>query len=141
MFKVGGVFIPVTDLKKSTEWYEKNLGVKKIDSWGEGAGFYFPIGSAQMALVEVASPQPTEFVIKGNQKNCYFNFIVEDIEATHRQLQDNDVVVSEIDDFNGMKFFDFFDPDGNPFSVVNEVEGSPYHSDEVKKMQEADVKV
>jgi len=35
-----------------------------------------------------------------------------------------------------MKFFDFFDLDGNPFSVVNEVAGSPFHSDNVREMQE-----
>ncbi|MEM5590734.1 hypothetical protein AAHH67_01435 [Niallia circulans] len=37
-----------------------------------------------------------------------------------------------------MKFFDFFDLDGNPFSVVNEVSNSPFHSDNVRKMQERD---
>lgn len=87
------------------------------------------------------SPQPTEFTISGSQKNSYYNFVVEDIEAAHQHFKDNGVVTSEIDDFGGMKFFDFFDPDGNPFSVVNEVEGSPYHSDNIKKMQENDLKV
>lgn len=28
----------------------KFLGVKSIDSWGDGAGFYLPIGSTQLAL-------------------------------------------------------------------------------------------
>lgn len=138
MFKVGSIFIPVTDIEKSTDWYVKFLGVKIIDSWGEGAGFYLPTGTAQLALVKVESPQPTEFIIQGDRKNSYFNFVVDDIETAHQQFKQNGIVTTEIDDFGEMKFFDFFDLDGNPFSVVNEVDGSPYHSDNVRKMQERD---
>ncbi|GIN72429.1 hypothetical protein J14TS2_29040 [Bacillus sp. J14TS2] len=140
MFKIGGIFIPVTNIEKSTEWYEKFLGVKKIDSWEDGAGFYLPSGSTQLALVKVEAPQPTEFIIKGNQKNAYYNFIVDDIETAHQHFKYNDVVTTEIDAFGDMKFFDFFDLDGNPFSVVNEVKGSPFHSDHVKEMQKNDLK-
>ena len=135
MFKIGSIFIPVTDVQKSTSWYENNLGVKKIDSWEEGAGFYFPSGSTQLALVKVATPQPTEFVIQGKKKNVYYNFVVQDIEAVHKSLQENGVVVTDIEYFGGMKGFDFFDPDGNPFSVVDEDESSPFHSDHVKERQ------
>lgn len=138
MFKVGSIFIPVTDIKKSTDWYVKFLGVKIIDSWEDGAGFYLPAGTTQLALVKVESPQPTEFIIKGDQKNSYFNFVVDNIEAAHQQFRNNGIVTTEIDDFGGMKFFDFFDLDGNPFSVVNEVSNSPFHSENVREMQERD---
>ncbi|MEK5184962.1 VOC family protein [Solibacillus sp. FSL W7-1324] len=138
MFKVGSIFIPVTDIERSTDWYVKFLGVKLIDSWREGAGFYLPNGTAQLALIKVESPQPTEFIIQEDRKNTYFNFIVDDIETAHQKLEQNGIVTTEIDDIGGMKFFDFFDLDGNPFSVVKEVDGSPYHSDNVRKMQERD---
>ncbi|MCH1626031.1 VOC family protein [Ferdinandcohnia quinoae] len=138
MFKIGGIFIPVTDVEKSAEWYQKNLGVKKIDSWEDGAGFYLPTGSTQLALVKVESHQPTEFNVNSNQKNSYYNFVVDHIEAAHQHFKNNGIVTTEIDNFGGMKFFDFFDLDGNPFSVVNEVDGSPFHSDNVRKMQESD---
>ncbi|KPB04167.1 VOC family protein [Bacillus sp. CHD6a] len=140
MFRVGSIFIPVTNMEESTKWYEKFLDAKIIDSWGDGVGFYLPTGPTQLALVKVESPQPTEFRTKGDQKNGYFNFVVDDIERTHQHFKNNGIVTSEIDDFGGMKFFDFFDLDGNPFSVVNEVVGSPYHSDHVRKMQEQDFK-
>ncbi|MEH7382041.1 VOC family protein [Bacillus sp. JJ1533] len=139
MFKIGSIFIPVTNIEKSTEWYVKFLGVKKIESWEDGAGFYFPIGSTQLALVKVDTPQPTEFIIKGNRKNAYYNFVVEDIETAHQHFKNNGIVTTDIDDFDGMRFFDFFDLDGNPFSVVNEVEGSPFHSEHVRKLQERDI--
>ncbi len=140
MFKVGSIFIPVTDIEKSTEWYVKFLGVKIIVSWGDGTGFYLPNGSTQLALIKVESPQPTEFITKGNQKNSYFNFVVDDIETAHQHFINNGIATNEINDFDGMKFFDFFDLAGNPFSVVSEVDESPYHSDNVRKMQERDKK-
>lgn len=43
MFKIGSIFVPVTDIEKATAWYEKHLGVKKIERWEDGAGFYLPI--------------------------------------------------------------------------------------------------
>ena len=137
MFTVGSIFIPVTDVQQSTSWYENNLGVKKIDSWEEGAGFYFPGGSTQLALIKVDAKQPTEFVIQGRKKNVYFNFVVQDIEAAHKHLAENGVVTTAIEDFGDMKGFDFFDPDGNPFSVVNEDESSPFHSNRIKELQAA----
>ena len=137
MFTVGSIFIPVTDVQQSTSWYENNLGVKKIDSWEEGAGFYFPSGSTQLALIKVDAKQPTEFVIQGQKKNTYYNFIVQDIEAAHKHLAENGVVTTAIEDFGDMKGFDFFDPDGNPFSVVNEDESSPFHSNRIKELQAA----
>lgn len=137
MFKIGSIFIPVADIKKSTAWYEKNLGVKKIDSWEGGAGFYLPTGLTQLALVEVETSQPTEFLIKDNQKNSYYNFVVDDIETAFQHFKGNGVATSGIEDFGGLKCFDIFDLDGNAFSVVNEVVGSPFHSDHVEKMQES----
>lgn len=140
MFKVGSIFIPVTDLKKSAIWYEENLDAKKIDHWEGGAGFYLPSGSTQLGLVEVAAPQPSEFVIKGKKKNVYFNFIVENIETVHRDLQSRGVATTGIEDFGGMKWFDFYDPDGNTFSIVDEAEDSPFHSDNIKRLQDNDTK-
>ena len=65
--------------------------------------------------------------------------MVDDIETALQHFKTNGVVTTEIEDFGGMKTFDFFDLDGNPFSVVNEVEGSPFHSDNVRKLQERDL--
>ncbi|MGN7477703.1 VOC family protein [Solibacillus silvestris] len=140
MFKIGSIFIPVTNIEESTKWYEKFLGVKVIERWEDGVGFYLPTGSTQLALVKVETTQPTEFTAKGNEKNSYYNFIVDDIETAHQHFKNNNIAITELDDFGGMKCFDFFDLDGNPFSVVNEVDGSPYHSDNIRKMQESDIK-
>ena len=136
MFQVGSVFVPVTDLEKAREWYKKHLGVKEIDSWEGGAGFFFPQGSVQFGLIEVSESQPTEFVIEKEDRNVYFNFVVEDIEAAHEKLNEVGVRVTEIESFGGMRCFDFFDPDENTFSVVDEDPLSPFHKENVKKQQD-----
>ncbi|WP_137744451.1 VOC family protein [Robertmurraya siralis] len=133
MFRIGSIFIPVTNLDRSIDWFEKNLAVKKMARWEDGVGFYFPTGSTQLALVEVESPQPSEFAIKGKEKNGYFNFVVDNIDEAYQLLTDNGVTTAKIKDFGGMKSFDFFDLDGNPFSVVNEERDSPFYSGQVKK--------
>ncbi|OZU87470.1 glyoxalase [Virgibacillus indicus] len=136
MIKVGSIFIPVTNIEQATEWYEKHLGVKKIEGWGEGAGFYFPDSDTQLGLIEVEETQPSEFVVKGDRKNSYFNFLVKDIDTIYHELNSSGVKTTEIEDFNGMKHFDFFDLDMNAFSVVDEPVDSPFHRDNVKMMQQ-----
>ncbi|MBX0356964.1 VOC family protein [Halobacillus sp. Nhm2S1] len=136
MFQVGSVFVPVTNLEKSKKWYEEHLGVKEIDSWGGGAGFFFPQGSVQFGLIEVSRSQSTEFEINKGEKNSFFNFVVDDIHAAFRQLKDAGVETTEIQDFGGMKHFDFFDPDQNVFSVVDEDLNSPFHKENVRTQQE-----
>ncbi|MBM7702149.1 VOC family protein [Metabacillus iocasae] len=140
MFKVGSIFIPVTSLEESTKWYEEHLGVKKIAEWGEGmergVGFCFPKSDVQLGLVEVQHSQSTEFTIQANKKNVYFNFIVENIEESYKQLQKKGIQVTELKDSGCMKSFEFFDLDGNAFSVVSEEESSPFHEVQVRKLQQ-----
>ena len=135
MFKIGSVFIPVTDLVKASKWYEEKLGVKQIEAWEEGAGFYFPSGSTQLALIQVDEPQPTEFIQKEEKRNVYFNFLADDIDQAYQSLKNNGVKVTEINNFGGMKYFDFFDLDGNLFSVVDEPLDSPFHTANVVQLQ------
>ncbi|MBM7554216.1 VOC family protein [Thalassobacillus pellis] len=138
MFKVGSIFIPVSNLDESIKWYEHYLGAIFVDRWdfGErGAGFVFKKGDAQLGLVEVDRPQPTEFEVKKGKKNSYYNFLVTDIHKAHHSLYTKGVVVSEISDYSGMGCFEFLDPDGNPFSVVNEVEGSSFHEENLEKLR------
>jgi glyoxylase I family protein len=141
LFKVGSIFIPVTDLGESMTWYEENLKVKKIEEWGEegtekGVGYDLPNSPTQLALVEVEKAQPTEFTIKENKRNVYFNFIVDDIEEVYQHFKDNGVTTTEIEEFGCMKCFEFYDLDGKTFSVVFEETSSPFHPDRVKRIQQ-----
>ena len=137
MLKVGSIFIPVTDLERSKRWYELNLGVTKVDEWQEngldyGVGYVLKGDPTGLALIKVEKPQPTEFTTKGKSKNVYYNFVVDHIDPVYRLLKQNGVETTEIHDYGVMKGFDFFDPDGNSFSIVSEEMGSPYHKDNLK---------
>ncbi|MDM5227373.1 VOC family protein [Cytobacillus sp. NJ13] len=134
MFKVGSIFIPVTDLERSKKWYEVNLGLTKVDEWQEngadhGVGYVFENDTTGFALIKVEKPQPTEFTVKGKNKNVYYNFEVDDIQQAYDLLKQNGVETTEIHDYGIMKGFDFFDLDGNTFSAVSEEMNSPYHKD------------
>ena len=135
--RAGSLFIPVRNLENSAQWYEKHLGVKHIDSWGEGMGFYFPKGPTQLALIQVQETPSTEFQISTRKTNTYFNFLVEDCYQLHEQFKNQEIRVTEIEDFAGMKCFDASDPDGNVLSFVDEPEDSPYHSTVILTQQEA----
>lgn len=132
MYKVGGIFIPVTNLEQSKKWYEKNLGLKKVHEWQEegqdyGVGYIFKDSIVGLTLIKVEKPQATEFSTIGKKKNVFYNFLVEDIMPAYEQLNKNGVETTEIHDYGLMKGFDFVDPDGNSFSVVSEEKHSPYH--------------
>ncbi|WP_371925971.1 hypothetical protein [Halobacillus sp. A5] len=43
---------------------------------------------------------------------------------------------TDIEDFGSMTKFDFFDPDGNTLSVVYKKPSSPFHRNQIKKLQE-----
>ena len=133
--RAGSLFIPVRDLENSATWYEQHLGVKRIDGWEEGMGFYFPYGPTQLALIQTDAPPLTEFQVKEGRKNVYYNFLVSDIERLHSTFKQQGVTVGEIDNFGGMLCFDAMDPDGNVLSFVDEPETSPYHSARIKARQ------
>jgi hypothetical protein len=47
-----------------------------------------------------------------------FNFYIEEVDGFHTFLVENGYNVGEIHSADGMRFFDFYDPDGNTLGVV-----------------------
>lgn len=137
MFKVGSIFIPVTNLEHSAKWYETHFHVKPIGQWDGGAGFYFPDSAVQLGLIEVSSSQPSSFPDRHGRQNTYFNLIADDIISVHKQLTESGLNVNEIKHFGEMKYFDCEDPDGNTLSIIEEVKGSPFHSEHIEELQKS----
>ncbi|WP_431800439.1 VOC family protein [Halobacillus andaensis] len=136
MYQLNGVLLPVTDLEKAKDWYERHLGLIQVDEWSEGAGYVFPAGDMTLALIKVEKKQPSEFNITDDKKNVYFNFSVDDIKEAQRKLRNHNVETTEIEDLGFMKKFDFTDPDGNTLSAVIEHPDSPFHKNQIKKLQD-----
>lgn len=136
--KVSGIFIPVTDMKRSVEWYVRVFGLEMIDQSGMCTGLAFPGEVTIVNLWKVNRPQPTQFDVEGGYKIPYYNFESFDIEYSHASLKEKGVEVMPIIDAGGIRFFDFMDPDGNRISIVEEKESSTYYSHKQKYRRHAD---
>jgi lactoylglutathione lyase len=114
-----GIFIPVSDLKRSTEWYTNVLGFE-ITHNDEPNATVLMMNDQKIIFCLVRSydfkPQPFPRNDYGVEQ--YFNFHTSDVENAHRLLKLKGANVSEIESFDGMLGFSLYDPDGNKFGVV-----------------------
>jgi predicted enzyme related to lactoylglutathione lyase len=133
--KVSGIFIPVTDLKRSTEWYIRMFDMETIEICDFRAGLGFPQGEALIVLWKVVKAQPVQFDT-GIDKMPYFNFTSFDIYNSYRELQEKGATVSESQESLDIptihRYFETFDPDGNRVNIVEETADSPYYAHKQK---------
>ncbi|MFW7374481.1 VOC family protein [Vagococcus fluvialis] len=101
------VGLPVSNLDKSANWYEKVLMSDEKVVPVEGVVEY-PIGSVWLQLFEE----------KINVSENVLRLETEDIEIEFERLKALEVLIDEvIEDVPGViKYFDFTDPDGNKLS-------------------------
>ncbi|MUT64638.1 VOC family protein [Paenibacillus sp. NEAU-GSW1] len=121
--KVSGIFIPVTDLLRSTDWYIRMFELVVIEQSEICTGLAFPGEATYINLWKVERPQPVQFDAGGN-KIPYYNFESFDIEYSHAALREKGVEVLPIVDHGGVRFFDCLDPDGNRIGIVEEMPSS-----------------
>lgn len=120
LLKIGAVFVPVLDVEKAIVWYREKLELEHVGTWSgnTGADFYFSDEKQYLSLVKVEEKQETEFAINAKHNNAYYNFTTTNIEAYHQQLHEKGLHVTEIKDHGAIISFEFYDLDGNLFSVV-----------------------
>jgi len=133
---VSSVFIPVTDVARSKEWYVRMFELKAIEQTDYRIGLEFPNAQTLVLLWKVDKPQPVQFDT-GKHAMPYFNFTSYDINHSYRELKAKGAELSEIFVEDGHSFFKAFDPDGNPVDIVQETGNTPYytHKDNVRKQQ------
>ncbi|HEY4551592.1 MAG TPA: VOC family protein [Bacillaceae bacterium] len=113
-----GVFIPVTDPGKSAKWYEEKLGFSLIYIEEEAAVMRIAEGAQTVVcLVKTKNHTPMTFPENNFGVGKYYNFIPADIQKTHKRLVERGVDVTPLEEEGTMKYFTFFDPDGNPLGV------------------------
>ncbi len=113
--RIDAVFVPVTNLKKSEEWYLNVFPFKVIyrSSDGKYVGFRFQEkGDEKTALTLYQVDKVPK------QEHIAFNFYTEDVDGMHHFLKSNGYKVDDIHGGDGMRFFKVFDPDGNVFELV-----------------------
>lgn len=130
---VGSVFIPVSRLEASIEFYTTALQLvcRGIEDWGEderGATLFVhnpPAGAAMITLAE----RKDHFHISDRP---LFNLSCSGAEEMHRTLQARGCRVTELQTWdspwNHHVMFDLYDPDGHPINLI-EVTPIPRQND------------
>ncbi len=111
---IGGIFFKSDNPEGLYAWYEKHLGIQGRPDEGSS----FPWRRADDAAKEERTvwaifPSATEYL--GNGKSgCMLNYIVDDLDATLRELRSEGVQVDErVEVCDYGKFGWIIDPDGN----------------------------
>ncbi|MGO4786366.1 MULTISPECIES: VOC family protein [Paenibacillus] len=114
-----GIFVPVSDLKRSTAWYTEMLGLEVIHQ-DEPDAIVMRMNDEKVSFCLVRSYEVKQPVFPKNDYGVgqYFNIHTTDVSGIHQQLKAKGAVVGEIEDFDGFKGFSLTDPDGNRYGVT-----------------------
>ncbi|MGZ9585344.1 VOC family protein [Paenibacillus marinisediminis] len=108
MFKrIDTVFVYVSDLERSVQWYTNILGLQV--RWNMQEYAILSVADGETPLTLMQSTEEQLIIPTGEQ----FNFFTPDIDKAYVHLSEQGVSVGEMNVDGGVKFFTFKDPDGN----------------------------
>lgn len=124
--RVSTLEIPVTNVKRSVEWYSEMLGTKAVHQDESAAMLHLQggnrVGVPTLYLVQTESPERLSFKNTNTGViHSVIDFYIQDLKKFHQFLRDRGVKVTNINLFPGSEYggFGFEDPDGNLLSVTN----------------------
>ncbi|WP_282942369.1 VOC family protein [Paenibacillus sp. RC67] len=130
MPNVESVFIHVSDLQKSAEWYSMVMGLPLLQERLNGGNVYWFMleGGTGIILDDNSSNEP-------DVPHVRFMYKTLDIRAAHQYMMNHEISsLSSIDTpHQGLSFFRFTDADGNSLMVTQ----SDYKSEVVKPLDSA----
>lgn len=110
------VVLRVRDLKSARAWYERVLELKVSEENSSGQTVVLDLGrGANLCLWQLG---PDETPATTETAAAFPNFRSGDIDGVHGKLEGLGVTVTPLKDSGGVKWFSFFDPDGNRIDVV-----------------------
>jgi lactoylglutathione lyase len=121
VMNVGTVFVNVSNLERSIEYYTQVLGLvsRGVEDWGDGrrgATLFFndSKGKPMITLAETENVQV--------HKTPLFNLNCTEVEELHSNINERGHKVSEINrwesEWNNHILFDVFDPDENTINLI-----------------------
>lgn len=114
-----GIFVPVSNLRRSAAWYAQMLGLEIIHT-DEPEAIVMRMNDEKVSFCLVRSDEIKQPVFPKNNYGVgqYFNIHAKDVEGMHQQLKAKGADVGDIEDFDGFKGFSLTDPDGNRYGVT-----------------------
>lgn len=116
--KVNNVFIHVSDLKKSVEWYSNLLGLSINLEEVNSPVYNIPVATMTGLTLDDHTFDPS---FKLNPSNhVLFNFFVKDIDEAYSFVKAKEItIVREIERIGDFAYFNFQDLDGNVLMICN----------------------
>lgn len=109
--KVETVFIRISDIKHSENWYQKVL--RRPVKWKKPGIVAFDLGETDITLVQ----QELE-----NTKDVIFNLLSDDLTEFREHLLSLGIDVSTVKVWENLRYLSFQDPDHNKIEVIERME-------------------
>lgn len=106
----GYIYIPVTNLERSVEWYAKYL---HFETAFEDPLYVEMRSTTGIRILLIVSEEAVNSQMTySNGPQAAYGFVVPDIDQARQWLMDHGIEVRRISNYQG-KSFGFYDPDGN----------------------------
>ena len=110
------VVVRVRDLTSARSWYERVLELRPADGGSAGPTITLDLGrGANLCLWQLG---PDEALANTQTATSFPNFRTGDVEGIHAKLDGLGVSVTPLQDAGGVRWFTFYDPDGNRIDVM-----------------------
>ena len=108
--RIDTVFVPTRDIDQALKWYVEILGGDP--GWKADDGDYQSIVFGDTSITLFHTNEEMYF----QERHCTFNFYVPNAVDAYEHLKKHGVKVEEVKEY-GVKYFAFFDDDGNRLEV------------------------
>lgn len=116
--KINNVFIHVSNLEKSVEWYSKLLGVPFNKDNISSPVYNIPITGETGLTLDDHSFDPSFRLNPSN--HVLFNFFAKDVDEAYKFIKNEGIpIVREIERIGDFAYFNFQDLDGNVLMICN----------------------
>lgn len=123
LLRVGTVYVPVTDVDRSAEWYTEHLDAEV--SYRDEDKAIINLAGQSFFLVKAAEGERSNFTDIHGEERFSLTFEVdglETLEAVHEEFRVKGINVGDIEDRgHAGRNFVFADPDGNRYDVWSEL--------------------
>lgn len=117
------IIVRVKNLEESKNWYIENLSFFPVYSDEESKIVVFDLaGTTTLTLWQIDENETPNNISRGN---TYAVFNCDNAEQIYKSLKKKGIVVDNFTTSEDVSLFNFYDPDGNKFEVIeiNEKEG------------------